>query len=70
MDTNARREKLLEIMVDYGELVLLAEDLYEDMGGHTFNSNCPQMVDGYIESFLKGLNQDERREVMAEVSNG
>lgn len=59
-----QRAELIQEMVDYGELLDLGDGMYEDMGGHIIHDSNTQMLDSYIDSFLKGLPDNERLQVL------
>ncbi len=56
-----KRDQLIEIMVEAGDIIPKGEGYYEDMGGHL---NHESNLDGHVEAYLKSLSMKERMELM------
>lgn len=54
-------EFMIEELVKVGDLILLGDGYFEDMGGHIISVSS---VPSYFENYLKYLRPDERTEVL------
>ena len=61
------RRAILQEMIDSGDLIGIAEDMYEDMGGHVIHES--NIGDIYIDAFLEGLSRADRREVVMRLTS-
>lgn len=59
-----RKAKLIEIMVDFREIIRRGEDCFEDMGGGIWHES---EIGGQIEYFLENLTVEERAEINKEL---
>ena len=52
---------MIQEMVDCGDLIPIADGYFEDMGGHILHESN---LEYYIESFLKGLTDEEMNDLI------
>lgn len=57
---STRYAQLVEELVNAGDLIPKADDLYEDMGGHLVRF---ENLEFYIESYVKALTPKEREQL-------
>lgn len=58
------REKIIEEMVDQGDLIRRGDDIYEDMGGHCLHESN---LDDHISHFLENIHPRDRKELMQRI---
>jgi hypothetical protein len=63
---NQFREYMTKVLIDVGELLIVGDCYFEDMGGHIIHES---QVDDYIEEYVNRISKKERLELMKEYTS-